>query len=231
MRERIVAALASASARSSRAGVSAQRPERGGGDCRGAVANAVRCSAGGRGVSRGVLVTGAAGFVGGYLCAALGDLAVPSSADVTDAEALRAEVADAAPGAVVHLAAVSSTTDSLADPGAAWHVNAVGTVNLAEAVRHAAPGARLLVVSTGEVYGDTGDGPRRRGRIRSRRARRTPRRRPRPRSPPARRRARTGSMWSSRGRSRTPAPATTSASHCRRSRARSRSWSGPAVAS
>ena len=38
-------------------------------------------------------------------------------------------------------------------------MNAVGTVNLAEAVRHAAPGARLLVVSTGEVYGDTGDGP------------------------------------------------------------------------
>ena len=86
-------------------------------------------------------------------------LAVSSSADVTDAEALRSEVAEAAPGAVVHLAAVSSTTDSLADPGAAWHVNAVGTVNLAEAVRHAAPGARLLVVSTGEVYGDTGDGP------------------------------------------------------------------------
>jgi len=38
-------------------------------------------------------------------------------------------------------------------------VNAVGTVNVTEAVREAAPGARLLVVSTGEVYGDTGDGP------------------------------------------------------------------------
>jgi GDP-4-dehydro-6-deoxy-D-mannose reductase len=32
-------------------------------------------------------------------------------------------------------------------------------VNLAEAVRRAAPEARLLVVSTGEVYGDTGDRP------------------------------------------------------------------------
>jgi GDP-4-dehydro-6-deoxy-D-mannose reductase len=106
-----------------------------------------------------VLVTGAAGFVGGYLCAALGEAAVPSSADVTDAAALEAEVAEAAPAAIVHLAAVSSTTDALADPAAAWHVNAVGTVNLTEAVRRAAPRARLLVVSTGEVYGDTGDGP------------------------------------------------------------------------
>jgi GDP-4-dehydro-6-deoxy-D-mannose reductase len=68
-------------------------------------------------------------------------------------------VAAAAPAAVVHLAAVSSTTDSLADPGAAWHVNAVGTVNLLEAVRAASPAARVLVVSTGEVYGDTGEGP------------------------------------------------------------------------
>jgi GDP-4-dehydro-6-deoxy-D-mannose reductase len=84
---------------------------------------------------------------------------VPSAADVTDAAALRDEVAAAAPAAVVHLAAISSNTDSLADPGAAWHVNAVGTVNLTEAVRQVAPRARLLVVSTGEVYGDTGDGP------------------------------------------------------------------------
>ena len=33
-----------------------------------------------------VLVTGAPGFVGGHLCAALGDAAVPSSADVTRSE-------------------------------------------------------------------------------------------------------------------------------------------------
>jgi GDP-4-dehydro-6-deoxy-D-mannose reductase len=74
---------------------------------------------------------------------------------------LRAEVAAVAPSAIVHLAAVSSTTDSLADPAAAWRVNAVGTVNLTEAVREAAPEARVLLVSTGEVYGDTGDEPAR----------------------------------------------------------------------
>src|SRR6185436_2062393 len=81
-----------------------------------------------------VLVTGAAGFVGGHLCAALGEAAVPASADVTDAAELRAEVAAVAPSAIVHLT---------------------------EAVREAAPGARILLVSTGEVYGDTGDEPAR----------------------------------------------------------------------
>ena len=37
----------------------------------------------------------------------------------------------------------------------------MGTVNLTEAVREAAPEARVLLVSTGEVYGDTGDEPAR----------------------------------------------------------------------
>jgi GDP-4-dehydro-6-deoxy-D-mannose reductase len=59
----------------------------------------------------------------------------------------------------VHLAAISSVTDSIADPGSTWAVNTIGTVNLAEVVRRAAPAARLLVVSSGEVYGDTGDTP------------------------------------------------------------------------
>lgn len=84
---------------------------------------------------------------------------MPSVADVTDPAALLAEVEAAAPAAVVHLAAISSVTDSIADPGATWAVNTIGTVNLAEVVQRAAPGARLLVVSSGEVYGDTGQVP------------------------------------------------------------------------
>jgi GDP-4-dehydro-6-deoxy-D-mannose reductase len=84
---------------------------------------------------------------------------VPSVADVTDPAALLAEVEAAAPSAVVHLAAVSSVTDSIADPATTWAVNTIGTVNLAEVVRRAAPEARLLVVSSGEVYGDTGETP------------------------------------------------------------------------
>ena len=54
-----------------------------------------------------VLVTGAGGFVGAHLMPELGDVAVAGSADVTDAGALAAEVREAAPDAVVHLAAIS----------------------------------------------------------------------------------------------------------------------------
>ena len=59
----------------------------------------------------------------------------------------------AEPVAVVHLAAGSSVGASWSDPGEAWRVNALGTVNVLEAVRTQAPDARVLVVSTGEVYG------------------------------------------------------------------------------
>ena len=61
------------------------------------------------------------------------------------------------PDAVVHLAAVASNPEALADPGLAWTVNAAGTARLAEALamrRERGGGeGRLLVVSSGEVYG------------------------------------------------------------------------------
>lgn len=78
---------------------------------------------------------------------------IASQADVRDAGAVAEEVRAASPSAVVHLAAVSSVAESWDDPGEAWRVNAVGTVNVLEAVRREAPGARVLVASTGEVYG------------------------------------------------------------------------------
>jgi GDP-4-dehydro-6-deoxy-D-mannose reductase len=77
----------------------------------------------------------------------------PSEGDVCDPEAMGKEVRSAAPNAVVHLAAASSVRDSWDHPGEVWRVNAVGTVNLLEAVRSAAPEARVLFASTGDVYG------------------------------------------------------------------------------
>ena len=65
----------------------------------------------------------------------------------------------ARPKAVVHLAARSSVGGSWDDAADVWRVNAVGTVNVLDAVRTEAPGTRTLVVSTGEVYGRTTEIP------------------------------------------------------------------------
>ncbi|HMI99754.1 MAG TPA: GDP-mannose 4,6-dehydratase [Gaiellaceae bacterium] len=104
-------------------------------------------------MTRPILVTGPQGFAGSNLLAQLGEQGLPTDVDVTDAPALAETVRSSSPGAIVHLAAVSSVTASAEDPGAAWRVNVVGAVNLLEAARADAPGARILMVSTGEVYG------------------------------------------------------------------------------
>lgn len=103
-------------------------------------------------------ITGGRGFVGPRLCQhleACGDEVViaPPSIDVTDAAAVREAIGDARPGAVYHLAAQSSVSSSWDDPAATWHVNAVGTLNVLAAVNDVAPSARVLLVSSVEVYG------------------------------------------------------------------------------
>jgi GDP-4-dehydro-6-deoxy-D-mannose reductase len=110
-------------------------------------------------VSGSIAVTGAQGFVGGHLLARLGSRAVALEADVTDVEALGQAIADAAPDAVVHLAAASSVAVSWADQTEPWRVNALGTVNVLGAVHEHAPAARVLVVSTGDVYGQADEVP------------------------------------------------------------------------
>jgi GDP-4-dehydro-6-deoxy-D-mannose reductase len=104
-------------------------------------------------VASPVLVTGAGGFGGTHLLELLGEEAVPAEADVTDAEAVADAVCETEPRAVVHLAAHSSVAVSWSSPATTWEVNAVGTVNILEAVRRGRPEARVLVVSTEQVYG------------------------------------------------------------------------------
>lgn len=79
--------------------------------------------------------------------------------DIRQAEVLTIVVRNTRPDLVLHLAAQVAVTTSVADPRTDFDINAVGTVNLLEAVRQHAPKAVLLYASTNKVYGgmeDTG---------------------------------------------------------------------------
>jgi len=109
-----------------------------------------------------VAVTGAGGFVGGRLVAALGAAghhALPSDReiDVTDAAAVRAALLRERPDALVHLAAVSSVRAAGDAPETAWRVNVGGARAVLEATAALAHDTgqrpRVLLVGSGQVYG------------------------------------------------------------------------------
>lgn len=115
-----------------------------------------------------VLVTGAAGFVGRHLVAELGaaghrvattdvgpgdGLPDYRPSELADRAALRDLVRAAKPDACIHLAAVSFVPDGDRNPAGLLSVNVAGTMNLLEALRTEAPAARLLFVSSAQVYG------------------------------------------------------------------------------
>ena len=75
--------------------------------------------------------------------------------DVRDASAVQRAMADHAPADVVlHFAAQVAVTTSVADPRLDFDINALGTLNLLEAVRALRMDPVLLYTSTNKVYGD-----------------------------------------------------------------------------
>jgi GDP-4-dehydro-6-deoxy-D-mannose reductase len=123
-----------------------------------------------------VLITGASGFAGGWLaraCAQAGDSVVGISRrelpdrdafsvrvlDLRDGPAVRETVRSVAPDVVYHLAALSSVGRSWEDPAGTVQENVATAVNVLEAVRLEAMGARVVWVSSCEVYGTPADLP------------------------------------------------------------------------
>ncbi len=120
-----------------------------------------------------ILVTGAAGFVGGHLRGALraafpharliaGLHSRPATGwdqqvvlDLADAASLPAVLERLAPDAVVHLGAQANVAASFGDVAATWGANLTASLNLGAAIMAARPGCRLLFASTGEIYGLT----------------------------------------------------------------------------
>jgi GDP-4-dehydro-6-deoxy-D-mannose reductase len=121
------------------------------------------------------LVTGAGGFVGPHLAAALrqayGDAAsihgtalksyphpafgMVAALDVTDHAAVREAIAQYQPTHIVNLAAIAAPSAVNTDPAVGWQVHLDATRGLATAILDVAPGCVLVHVGSGMVYGDT----------------------------------------------------------------------------
>ena len=108
-----------------------------------------------------ILLTGAEGFTGRHFieyASSKGHSVIALRSDLMDDEALRPEVLEVAPDAVVHLAAISFVGH--ADETAFYAVNVVGTTNLLDAVaRLPAKPRRVLLASSANIYGNTEASP------------------------------------------------------------------------
>ena len=119
-------------------------------------------------------VTGLTGFVGGYLASHLASLGAevfgigldsqpdaPFPAiecDILDFDKLAHLTADFRPDVVYHLAALPNPSESLKRPREYYRVNVQGTVNLLDALWRNQIDARILVVSSSQVYGKSAPG-------------------------------------------------------------------------
>lgn len=120
------------------------------------------------------MITGAAGFVGQHVTAALGEAGFDPAeiypfagpADTAagaremaleDPHSVRAAVGAVLPTAVIHLAAIAAPREARADARRAWAVNFDGVRLIAEALLEFAPSAKLVFAGSSEAYGESFD--------------------------------------------------------------------------
>jgi GDP-4-dehydro-6-deoxy-D-mannose reductase len=101
-------------------------------------------------------VTGGNGFVGEFLQQHLrenGDEITAPFIDLADRAALQASFADAKPDVIYHLAGQANVGRSWDDSSETFVVNALGTLHVVEAAATLQFLPRVIIVSSGEVYG------------------------------------------------------------------------------
>jgi nucleoside-diphosphate-sugar epimerase len=109
--------------------------------------------------SQKILLTGAAGFIGSALARRLASVdatVTPLQSDLTDWRSLKNELQNKTFDSVVHLGAQSHVPTVEQDPDAAFRINTMGTMYLAELSRSGNPAVRFIFASTAHVYGVTG---------------------------------------------------------------------------
>lgn len=116
-----------------------------------------------------VLITGASGFVGKYLADEIksrdtdlqlvlwGQVDNPMlgsvGVDLRNRKLTAQMIKDVPPDYVFHLAGVTHVPTSFADPALTWETNLIGTLNIVESLVEIGSRAKLLFVSSAEVYG------------------------------------------------------------------------------
>lgn len=124
---------------------------------------------------RPLLLTGAGGFVGGYLLPALNARGVQTEhivattvlketvkgaretlhLDLSDAVSIKNVIQGVQPGIIVHLAAIAVPSEARRNQDLAWKVNFEGTRHLAAATLSQVPDARFVFTGSAESYGAT----------------------------------------------------------------------------
>jgi nucleoside-diphosphate-sugar epimerase len=102
-----------------------------------------------------ILVTGAHGFAGRHLCKRFlesGAEVVPLACQLADREQLEAETLATEFNYVIHLAAISNPAHGIVDE--IYRTNLMGTINLLEVLRKSKSLEKVLLVSSGNIYGN-----------------------------------------------------------------------------